>query len=122
MAIHTLLRDMIPYCPSFEQMSRPMMIDRWNQDYGLRSLIRVKGNVYPWTETVKEHGFHTDYTFENRGAILCLNTCNGYTLFEDGTKVDSVANRLYLFDPQQKHCSSTTSNAMGRYNININFL
>ena len=32
------------------------------------------------------------------GAIFSLNTCDGYTKFKDGTKVESVANRIVIFD------------------------
>ena len=37
-------------------------------------------------------------------------------------KIENVENRLLLFDPQILHSSSTTSNAKGRFNININYL
>ena len=37
-------------------------------------------------------------------------------------KVDSVANRLMLFNPKQPHRSTTTTTAFGRFNINFNFL
>ena len=43
-------------------------------------------------------------------------------ILEDGTKVDSVANRLLLFNSSLNHNSSTTTNAKGRYNININYI
>lgn len=121
MGVHPFYRDHEPKSPHFSIVSQ-MIISRLEENHDLRSLIRVKGNFYPWTETIKEHEFHVDYHYEHRAAIFSLNTCDGYTLFDDGTKVESVENRLYLFNPQQKHCSSTTSNAMGRYNININFL
>ena len=41
---------------------------------------------------------------------------------EDGTKIDSVENRLLIFDGIRFHNSSSTTNAKGRYNINFNFL
>ena len=84
-------------------------------------LIRIKANLYPNTETLQEHPMHTDYGFPHNAAILYLNTCNGYTKLEDGTKIDSVANRLLLFDASEKHCSTTTTNDIARFNININF-
>ena len=64
---------------------------------------------------------HIDYPFPHKGAILSLNTCNGYTKLEDGTKVDSVANRILLFDASTPHCSTTTSDTTARFNININY-
>ncbi len=91
-------------------------------DQGLcLGLTRVKVNFYPYTETVYEHDQHIDYEYPMYGAVLSLNTCNGFTRLSDGTRVDSVANRLLIFDSSKKHNSSTTSNARGRYNINFNY-
>ena len=87
----------------------------------IKSLIRVKINMYPNTEKIYEHGMHFDYHFPHKGAILSINTCDGYTKFEDGTKIDSVANRLLLFDASKLHSSTTTTNQPVRINININF-
>ena len=86
------------------------------------SLLRIKTNFYPHTETLREHGKHVDYDFACRGAIYSLNTCNGFTRFEDGTKIDSVANRMIFFNAGKLHNSSTTTDQMGRYNINFNYL
>ena len=76
----------------------------------IKSLIRVKANLYPYSgETLYEHGMHSDDDFSHRAAILSLNTCDGYTKLEDGTKVESIANRMLIFDGNQKHCSTTTT-------------
>ena len=87
-------------------------------------LTRIKANFYPHTKTVNEHKHHKYDSFARRwrGAVYCLNTCDGYTGFSDGTKVDSVANRLILFDATQDHFSTSTSNAQARLNININYV
>ena len=87
-----------------------------------RSLIRVKANLYPNTETLYEHKLHRDYPFSHSGAILSLNTCDGYTKLKDGTKIDSIANRILLIDPSEEHCSTTTTNDFARFNININYI
>ena len=71
---------------------------------------------------MKEHSEHSDYPFSHKGALFSLNTCDGYTKFNDGTKVESVANRIIFFDASKNHQSTTTSNAKLRYNINFNFL
>ena len=88
----------------------------------LRSIIRSKVNCYPRTDKNVLHAFHQDFLYPHRALILSLNTCDGFTRLEDGTKVDSVANRLLLFNSSQNHNSSTTTNAKGRYNININYI
>tara|TARA_R100000458_G_C8142987_1_gene153421 strand:+ start:139 stop:648 length:510 start_codon:yes stop_codon:yes gene_type:complete len=87
-----------------------------------KSLMRIKINAFPYTETIHEHNKHVDYTFKHLGAIYYLNTCDGYTKLKDGTKIDSIANRLLIFDASEPHQSTTTTTARLRYNINFNFL
>ena len=88
------------------------------------ALTRIKVNFYPHTNVVNEHKAHKDSASARRwrGAIYCLNTCDGYTGFADGTKVESVENRLILFDSLEEHFSTSTSNAQARLNININYV
>ena len=89
---------------------------------GARCLIRIKANLYPNSEILHEHPMHTDYDYCRSGALLSLNTCDGYTKLKDGTKIDSVANRILLFDSNEEHCSTTTTNVLARFNININYI
>jgi hypothetical protein len=85
-----------------------------------KSVIRIKGNLYPSTETIVHHDNHTDYDFPHRGAIFYLNTNNGLTVIGD-KEVESVENRLLLFNPSVPHHSTTCSNDKCRVNINFNF-
>ena len=85
-------------------------------------LIRVKANFYPNTETLHEYQMHEDDDFLHSACVLSLNTCDGYTKFEDGTKINSVANRIVIFDASKKHCPTTTTNDYARFNININYI
>ena len=87
----------------------------------VKELLRIKVNFFGHTNKVEEHLKHIDYAQPHIGAIFCLNTCDGFTRFEDGTKVDSIENRFYMFEGHKKHNSSTTSNVKGRFNINFNF-
>jgi hypothetical protein len=86
-----------------------------------KCLYRVKINMYPNQCEFIEHPMHLDYEFKHKAALFSLNDCDGYTKFEDGSKVDSVANRLILFDPTKKHCSTNTMNTDRRVNINFNY-
>jgi len=86
-----------------------------------KCLIRIKANLYPNTEILHEHAMHVDREYSHSGALLSLNTCDGYTKLKDGTKIDSVANRILFFDPSEEHCSTTTTNDYARINININY-
>ena len=92
------------------------------QKLGVNCLMRIKANLYPNTEKLHEHPMHRDFEFSNTSALLSLNTCDGYTKLKDGTKIDSIANRMVIFDSGEEHCSTTTTNVSARYNININYI
>tara|TARA_Y100000310_G_C20265729_1_gene615691 strand:+ start:58 stop:669 length:612 start_codon:yes stop_codon:yes gene_type:complete len=87
----------------------------------IKSLMRIKINMYPNTEIIHEHGMHSDFPFSHKSALLSINTCDGYTKLEDGTKIDSVANRMLLFDASKLHTSSTCTDQSVRVNINFNY-
>jgi len=91
-------------------------------DEEIKSLLRVRANYYPNTSTLLEHPMHIDREYSHTAALLSLNTCDGYTKLEDGTKFDSVANRVIFFDASKKHCSTTTTNTKSRFNIIVNYL
>lgn len=93
------------------------LINRLN----MKALIRAKANLYPSTPKLIEHESHADFPYEHKGAIFSINTCDGYTVLDDGTKIASVENRLLLFDPSKDHASSTCTNDKVRMNININY-
>ena len=85
-------------------------------------ILRAKVNLYIKTSKIIEHAKHVDYEIPHKGAIIYLNTCDGFTRLHDGTKIESVENRLLLFDSSKPHNSTSTTNALGRYNININYV
>ena len=87
-------------------------------------LHRIKVNMYPRTHEVQVHPWHQDSQEIPHlgGALLMLNTCDGYTGFADGTEVDSVANRMVIFDSTEKHFSTSCSNTQTRMTMNFNYL
>jgi len=87
----------------------------------LKSLIRVKANLYPNTPTVEYHDWHADTDYPHLGAIYYINSNNGYTVLEDNTHIASTANRLLLFEAYRPHRSTTCSDATARFNINFNY-
>ena len=91
---------------------------------GIRSLIRIKCNLYHATENLVEHPPHEDYSYPHLGAVFSLNTCNGFTRFGDSESeiVHSKENRMVFFDPSITHNSSNTTDTQSRININFNFL
>lgn len=54
-------------------------------------------------------------------SIFYLNTCNGATIFEDGTEIASVANRMLTFDGELMHTGRPASDAKRRVVINFNY-
>ena len=84
----------------------------------------------PCQNKVVEHGLHIDVTDAEtnkighlmKTSILYMNTNDGYTKFEDGTKVESVANRMVTFPNSMKHTGTTTSNSEYRLVINFNYV
>ena len=53
--------------------------------------------------------------------IYYVNTCNGYTEFEDGTIVESVANRMAVFSSSILHRGVTQTDTKVRCVINCNW-
>jgi hypothetical protein len=97
-----------------------IFIDILNQ-LEIKSLIRIKANLYPSTDNIEYQSEHIDYDYPHKGAIFYLNTNDGFTTLEDGTKVESIQNRLLLFDPSKPHNSTTCTNDKCRVNVNFNF-
>lgn len=89
----------------------------------VRSLLRLKMNLNPMTNTIIKHGFHRDYPFDDsKTAILYLNTNNGYTEFEDSNEiVESIENRIVIFDAKMRHTGTTCTDTSRRIILNINY-
>ena len=96
---------------------------------GAKEVKRIKVNKTLPTKEHISHGFHIDYADDWKGtnpdpcktAIFYINNNNGYTEFEDGSKVNSVANRVCIFDNGFRHAGTTTTNTIHRTVININY-
>ena len=87
----------------------------------LTSLVRVKANLTMRTSKVVEHGWHVDGFFRCNAAIYYVNSNDGYTKFKDGTKVESVENRLVTFNAQDQHTGTTCTNQKVRCVLNFNY-
>lgn len=100
----------------FDDLIRPFIVP-----LGIRSLLRVKANLYPRTDVLVEHPPHIDYPYSHKGAIFYLNTNDGFTMIGD-RKIESVENRLLKFDPFMPHNSTNCTDTAYRANINFNYL
>ena len=93
-------------------------------------ILRIKANLLMRRDTIIESNMHNDVVdidrYDNadflRTSIFYLNTCDGYTKFENGDKVQSVANRFVTFPQSLKHCGSTCTDQPFRSVINFNYV
>ena len=125
--------NVIPFCTELEnhQFIHAFYLNNertsnWNIDPLLQHLnpttvLRAKANLNVHTDEIVRYGFHIDTQHESKTAIYYLNTNNGCTLFEDGTRVDSIGNRLLIFDSKMLHCGTTCTDQKRRMVININY-
>ena len=66
-------------------------------------------------------GYKNKKTKDMTTGIFYVNTCNGYTEFEDGTIVNSVANRFVSFPASTKHRGVSQTDTKARVVINFNY-
>ena len=92
------------------------------------SITKIRANLLTRLPTLIENTFHTD--MENlqeeklkhwTTSIFYVNTNDGYTVFEDGTKVESVANRMVTFPANMKHTGTSCTDKQTRIIINFNY-
>lgn len=87
-----------------------------------RALVRIKANLSPSTEENLTGRWHTDYDFECKTAVYYINDNDGWTQFKSGERVESVANRMVIFNSQNLHVGATATNVKARCLINFNYM
>ena len=100
-----------------------------------RALIRVKANLTPVCEEIRKFEMHRDINYEetlqevislpvqvpvSTTAIYYITDSNGFSYFEDGSRSESIANRLVTFPETTMHCG-TTSTDNPRIVLNLNY-
>ena len=94
------------------------------------AIIRIRLNITLPTEKIIKHDLHwdaADSVYNNNSiplknctnSIYYLNTNNGYTFFEDGTKYISKGNSLITFNNSLKHSGTTCTDAAFRAVLNF---
>ena len=82
----------------------------------------VKVNVFTRTNELETFGFHSDlFGAEHNSLVYFLNDCDGYLLFDDGSKIRQKSNRVVIITDglNYKHASTSTTDAKVRANINM---
>ena len=87
-------------------------------------LLRIKANLSLKTDNPIEQGFHTDFPKGKNitTALFYLNTNNGYTLFENGKKVQSIENTFVEFKGEIRHTGVTSTDILNRLVLNFNYI
>ena len=88
-----------------------------------KALIQSVAVLVLKQKEIKKIYFHTDYPFKCNTAIFYMNTNNGATILDEKEKIkiDSIENRMLIFDSQIKHCRIPQSDTRSRIIININY-
>lgn len=110
---------------SFEGQSSPYieLIYPILKELNVLSLVSVKANLLTKTEKIIEHGMHFDFDDSRiTTAVFYVNNNNGYTVFEDGNKVQSKENSICIFPAPKLHSGSTCSDKNVRVVVNINYI
>ena len=99
-------------------------IDIWNNfmsKIGAKECKRIKANLTFKTPTIEPGSLHIDFP-AMKTIVYYINTNNGYTEFENGVRVSSVANRACMFDSNLKHRGTThTEGDQQRITVNFNY-
>ena len=108
--------------PSMKRLD-PILYKLTLDPFYLDLLVRIKLNLTLATPEIITTPYHTDTCLFNKTAIYYINSNNGYTIFEDGTKVGSKANRIVIFDAQTEHAGTTHTDEdiQSRCVVNINY-
>ena len=98
------------------------------QKIELISIMKIRADLLTRLPSIVEFPLHTDMEQlpeETQKqwitSIFYVNTNDGYTMFEDGTKVESVANRMLSFPANMKHTGTSCTNIQTRILINFNY-
>ena len=86
----------------------------------LKTLIKVKANLNPISQTLVEFREHEDTpkSPENKSMIYYINSNNGYTKIKN-KKIKSTANKALFFPSDTTHNGTNSTNCNNRMVINI---
>ena len=93
------------------------------QKLNCKSPIQIRANLNLKNNNGKS-GWHVDYDYLCKTAILYLNTCNGGTELQLKNKkkfIKSEENKIIIFDSNTKHRGIIQTNTLTRYFLNLNY-
>ena len=113
--VHRLYENFIPESSFFDEL-RPVL-----EQLEVRALIRMRLLLFVNQGKQIIHDKHTDKPYEHKAALLYLNTNNGFTEFDDESRVECVENRVVVFDGSKEHSSSTCTDKKERILLSVNY-
>ena len=105
--------------PMFNKHIEPIL-NKLNTEFP----IEVRANLTHRDKDAIESDYHIDRPFKCMSAILFLTSCNSKTILKIDNKekkVDSVENRILIFDSNILHKVKYQTNIHKRYLINFNY-
>lgn len=106
------------YCPTSNliELLNPL-VSKLNP----KAIIRINANLYPNVNKFLTSKFHQDYEYSHKGAVFYVNSNNGYTTLSDGTKIESIENRILLHDASDWHSITQCTDEKTRVVLVFNY-
>ena len=106
---------------AFQKIIMEPIANKLRQENNSLNIVRAKVNLYPYQNEHMKSTYHVDQDIEHKVLLLPINTNNGYTEFESGTRFQSIENTAIIFDGNLKHRSVSQTDNSAKINININY-
>ena len=110
--------NMISKCQTYESYIIPIL-----KKLHAEAPIQIRANM-SISALYKTSGWHSDYDFKCKTAILYLNDCDGGTELKINNKIIFIkadANKMLTFDTPILHRAITSKKELIRYVINFNY-
>lgn len=120
--IHSFYRD-YGFNSGYASLVAPLL-----QKLDPYAILKIKAKLISGTDKKLTHGYHVDiqnYSQDTKTAVYYINTNNGTTVLKQGNdavEIESVANRIVIFDTSILHSGSTCTDKKVRCVINLNFI
>jgi len=114
---HSFFDKFLPYSEFYIEYIIPII-----NELRFVALSEVRANLMIRKEKIYKSNFHIDRDYPSKTAILYLNTCNGYTVFdeEEQFKIMCEENKVVIFDSQISHSAVSQTDTERRIVINFN--
>lgn len=114
--IYNIFADHRPLCSSFDGI-----LDMFKKSVDdVNAVVRVRFIMYPRTSVILEHEPHVDFDFKHKGALIYMNSNDGFTRAGDIVS-QSVENTVFKHDPSKLHNSSTCTDMPFRGVLTVNY-